>query len=82
MSKHAAPAAPTAKVERKVWAATAATLTTSVGLAVLNDVQDHPELLGGLPPLVQTLLIACAPPLVTFLSGYAAKHTPRPQAEE
>lgn len=80
MAKHSAPPVATAKVERKVWAASAATLATSLGIAVLNDVQDRPELLGPLPPLLQTLLIVCAPTLVTFLSGYAAKHTPRPEA--
>lgn len=77
MSKHAAPAVPTAKVERKVWAATAATFATSGALAVLNDLQVHPELLGDLPRVVQTVLILFGPPLATFLSGYAAKHTPR-----
>jgi hypothetical protein len=78
VSKHAAPPQDArVKVEKKVWAATAATFFTSGAIAVLNDVQSKPELLGSLPPLLQTLVILFGPPLVTFLSGYAAKHTPR-----
>lgn len=67
-----------AKVEAKVWASTAATLVVSVLIAGLNDVQTHPELLGSTPAWLQTLVIALVPTGATFLSGYMAKHTPRP----
>ncbi|GEL17704.1 hypothetical protein [Pseudonocardia asaccharolytica] len=65
--------APPAVVEAKVWASTLVTLAASVGVALLNAVQDQPTLLGGLPPWLQTLLLALVPPLLAFVAGYAKR---------
>lgn len=65
------------KIELKVIAATAATFAVSVVLAVLNEIQNHHELLGSTPGALQFVIVAVIPTAVTFLSGYMAKHTPR-----
>lgn len=77
-----APAAPTEvpltwKIEAKVIAATAATFAVSLVLAVLNTVQAHHELLGSVPAVLQSVIIAVIPTAVTFLSGYLVRHTSR-----
>jgi hypothetical protein len=64
------------RVETKVTASSVAAFLASIGVAVLNGVNDY-SLLAGLPPLVQSLLVLIIPALVTFLSGYFAPHTPR-----
>lgn len=80
MGKHEGPAP--AKVETKVWASTAATFLTSGAIAALNSVQENHALLGSMPTALQGLVIVLAPTLVTFLSGWAARHSPRePKAE-
>ncbi|MEU6651261.1 holin [Streptomyces sp. NPDC046900] len=66
------------KVEAKVWAATTAAFVASVAVSVLNAVQDNHALLGSLPDPLQTIILIVAPTAITFLAGYAAKHTPRP----
>lgn len=75
------PAQPSAldrwKIELKVIAATAATFAVSLVLAVLNEIQNHHELLGSTPGVLQFMIVAVIPTAVTFLSGYLAKHTPR-----
>lgn len=60
-------------VEHKVLSASAVTLAVSVGIALLNGIAADSTLLGwlGLPPVVQAVVLAGVPPLVTFLAGYA-----------
>lgn len=67
----------TARVEAKVKAATAATSAVGLVLAVLTWVQDHPESLPMLPRWAQGVILLVVPPLVTFASGWLARHTPR-----
>lgn len=69
-------------VETKVQTTSAVTLLGSVGVAVLNAVGAHSELLGGLPPLAQFIIIAAIPPAVTWLTGYVSPSTPRPDLYE
>jgi hypothetical protein len=57
-------------VDSKVWAATGASAAVSAVLTVLNALQEHPELIGGLPVWAQSLLLLLVPTLVTFVSGY------------
>ncbi len=66
-----------APVEAKVKSATTATFLVSLLIAVLNAVVADDALLGPLPPWLQAVVIAAAPTAVTFLSGWAARHTPR-----
>lgn len=66
-----------APVEAKVKAATTATFLVSLLLAVLNAVQADSSLLGPLPTWLQSVVIAVVPTAITFLSGWAARHTPR-----
>lgn len=58
-------------IEAKVASSTLVTLAASIGIAVLNGVLGDSTLLGGLPPVVQALILVLIPPLVTFLAGYA-----------
>lgn len=67
----------TAPVEEKVRVATAASFLVSVAIAVLNSVAADSALLGPLPDWLQVAVIALVPAAVTFLSGWAARHTPR-----
>lgn len=62
---------PPAVVEAKVVASSLVALVVSVVVAALNAVQADSALLGGLPPWAQALILAVAPPLATFLAGYA-----------
>lgn len=64
-------------VEKKVTAATLGTFVCSAIVAVLNALVGNEQLLGSLPGWLQTIVIAFGPTIVTFLSGYLAKHTPR-----
>lgn len=64
-------------VESKVKWSAAAMFVVGAIVAALNAVQDNPSLLSPLPDWAQTLIIAIAPALVTFLAGYAAPHTVR-----
>ena len=68
-----------APIETKVKAATSATFVVSLLIAVLNAVVADDSLLQPLPAWLQALLIAVAPAVVTFLSGWQAQHTPRIQ---
>ncbi len=58
-------------VEVKVVAATLVALLASIAVAVLNGVVADSTLLGGLPPIWQTLILLVVPPLLTFLGGYS-----------
>lgn len=64
-------------VESKVKAATFAAFAVGVLVSVLNEAQANSALLGALPPWVQAVVLVAFPPLVTFLSGWQARHTPR-----
>jgi hypothetical protein len=66
------------KIEAKVAAGTATAAALGIGAAVLNDVEADHTLLGGLPAWAQALALVVIPPVATFLAGYKAKHTPRP----
>jgi hypothetical protein len=66
-----------APIERKVTAATAASLVVGIVVAVLNAAVADASLLGPLPQWLQSLILAVAPPLLTFLGGWQARHTPR-----
>jgi hypothetical protein len=65
-------------IEAKVAASTAASAAAGIGVAILNDIEADHSLLGGTPAWLQALLLVVVPPLVTFLAGYQARHTPRP----
>ncbi|MEU7431098.1 holin [Streptomyces sioyaensis] len=67
----------TAPVEKKVSAATLGSLTAAVAITVLNATVGDTALLGSAPPWLQDLATLIVPPLITFLSGYNARHTPR-----
>lgn len=69
------------KIELKVWASTVASLVAGVVLAVLEAFTAQPALLEGLPGWARFLIITASPALVTFLAGYAAPHTTRPDLE-
>lgn len=68
---------PTPPIESKVKAATTATLSASLVLAVLNDLNGDAKLLAPLPGWLQAVIIAVLPTAITFLSGWQARHTPR-----
>lgn len=67
----------TAPVEKKVSAATLGSLAAAVAITLLNATIGDTELLGSAPAWLQHLATLIVPPLVTFLSGYNARHTPR-----
>ncbi|MHC3392102.1 holin [Streptomyces lavendulocolor] len=67
-----------APVEKKVTAASVAAYLASTGLlAILTAIQDNAGLVGGLPDSVEPFLLALVPTAITFVAGWAAKHTPR-----
>ena len=70
-----------AVVELKVIASTAAAGLAGVGVTVLNQTVGDEQLLGGLPVWAQTLITLFVPPAATFLGGWAARHTPRPDLD-
>lgn len=67
-----------APVETKVKAATSAAFLVGVGVALLNWAVGDSHLMGSLPGWAQSLAAVIVPPLITFLSGWKAQHTPRP----
>jgi hypothetical protein len=67
-----------APVETKVTAASVAAYLASTGLlATLTAVQDNAGLVSGLPDAVEPFLLALIPTAITFVGGWAARHTPR-----
>jgi hypothetical protein len=67
-----------APVEKKVTAASVAAYLASTGLlAILTAIQDNAGLVGGLPDALEPFVLALVPTAVTFVAGWAAKHTPR-----
>lgn len=73
--KHAVASEP---VETKVKAATGAAVAVGLTVALLNWIQGDSQLLGPLPAWAQAIVAVVLPPVVTFLSGWQASHTPRP----
>jgi hypothetical protein len=71
-----------ALVELKVIASTAAAGVAGVGVTVLNQAVADEALLGPIPTWGQTLITMLAPPVITFLAGWSARHTPRPDLQE
>lgn len=72
---------PSAPVEAKVKTTTLATYLTTFGLTVLVYVVqnvDHALLLGFLPRWAESLLLPMVPSLIIFVTGWATRHTPRP----
>lgn len=67
-----------APVETKVKAATGAAFLVGFAIAFLNWAVGDSQLMGSLPPWAQVLTTTVVPPVVTFLSGWKAQHTPRP----
>jgi hypothetical protein len=67
-----------APVETKVKAATGAALIAGVVVALLNWAVGDSQLMGTLPAWAQAAAATLGPPLITFLSGWQAQHTPRP----
>ncbi|MFI6182505.1 hypothetical protein ACIA8R_43750 [Nonomuraea sp. NPDC051191] len=66
-------------VERKVTAATAGSyLGLLAVLTVLQTVNADLDLIAGLPDWLESLAVPLLPGLITFVSGYKSKHTPRP----
>jgi hypothetical protein len=65
-------------VEAKVKAATGAAFFVGLGISFMNWAVGDSQLMGSLPPWAQALATLAVPPLVTFLSGWQARHTPRP----
>jgi hypothetical protein len=69
-----APPAPTDKtIEVKVVVAALVTMLASIGAALLNQLLADASLLGHLPPWLQFVIIAAAPPVATALAGYAKR---------
>ncbi len=74
-------AAPAPVVETKVtWATIGAYLASLFLVAIANGLQDvdHALVLGAMPEALETILLPALPAAVTFVSGWLAKHTPRP----
>lgn len=68
-----------APVEKKVSVASIAAYLASTGLlAVLTAVQNDAGLVSGLPDGIEPFLLALIPTAITFVAGWAARHTPRP----
>ncbi|MFI5808965.1 holin [Streptomyces sp. NPDC051561] len=67
-----------APVETKVTVSSVAAYLASTGLlAVLAAVQDDVRLVGFLPDGLAPFVLAIIPTAITFVGGWATKHTPR-----
>lgn len=76
---HGEPVTESKPVERKVTAATAGSyLGLLAVLTVLQTVNSNLDLIAFLPDVVETLAIPLLPGLITYVAGYVAKHTARP----
>ena len=67
-----------APIEAKVKAATGASFFVGAAGAFLNWAVGDSQLMSGLPSWSQVLVLLVVPPIATFLSGWGAQHTPRP----
>jgi hypothetical protein len=65
-------------VETKVKSAAFASLAASLLIALLNALVGNSQLLGGLPPWLQFVIVTIGPTVITFLAGYRANHTSIP----
>lgn len=65
-------------VEKKVTVATVASYVGGVALmGVLNAIGDA-NLIAGLPDVIEAFIAPMLPTAITFVGGWAATHTPRP----
>lgn len=65
-------------IETKVKVSTMAAFVASTGLlAILAAVQDNARLLSWMPDSISPFVLALVPTAITFVGGWAAKHTPR-----
>lgn len=71
-----------APLELKVKVATAATYLAGVALLGFLNATTTADLIAGLPDVVEAFVAPGVVSLVTFISGYLAKHTPRPDLGE
>lgn len=69
-------------IEAKVKASALAATAVGVVVALLNDVENDHSLLGPVPAPLQSVILVLLPPLVSFLAGWAAKHTPRTATDD
>lgn len=70
---HAAPVPTTNGLSPKAVAATVVSGVVGIVVALLNGVQENPDMLGTLPTWAQSLILLLVPPVVTFLAAYQAK---------
>jgi hypothetical protein len=68
-------------IELKVLTTTVTAAAAGGAAAILNDVQTDSSLLGGTPPWLQALVLVVAPTAATALTGWATKHTTRPDLD-
>lgn len=66
---------PTAPIESKVKAATAGAIVSAAAVWALDEYVFTADTL---PGPVEALVVLAVTGLVTFVSGWAARHTPRP----
>jgi hypothetical protein len=74
-----------AKVETKVWWATAGAYVAGVAaLAMVNafTADDNALLLAALPDALEAFILPSVPAVVSFITGWLGKHTPRPDLGE
>ncbi|GAA1275387.1 holin [Streptomyces aureus] len=74
-------ASSSAPIEKKVKASTALSYLASLaGLAILGGVTDDPSLISGMPDALEPFVLALVPAAASWISGWAAPHTPRSDA--
>lgn len=74
-------ASASAPIEKKVKAASViAYLASLAGLAILGAVTDDPSLISGMPDALEPFVLALVPASSAAIAGWAAPHTPRPDA--
>ena len=74
-------ASASAPIEKKVKAASAVTYLVSLAaLAILGAVTDDPSLISGMPDALEPFVLALIPAASAAIAGWAAPHTPRPDA--
>lgn len=66
-----------APIEKKVQASTAVGIALGILLTLANSLAGHSDLMGSVPPWLQSLITLDVPPIATFLAGWLAPHTPR-----
>lgn len=65
-------------VEKKVKYATVASYVGGLALmAILNGIGDA-NLIAGLPDVIEAFVAPMLPTALTFVAGWVARHTPRP----